>query len=173
MCMSQVHLRHSPLFQEAIHRRDIAQGLMDSARIVEDKIVRQGVIKERFVMDKVQVIVNEFFLERAVIPLDVGVGLGASGIDESVRDVVCAKTLLKLTQILRAIIGLPAFDGSRIDAFEALIKVVHIRTGQALVVQGERELKVPVNGREEVVFDAICNALDRVGEDMAELFGLA
>jgi len=59
---------------------------MGSLGIIEDEILRECVMKKLFIMDKIQVVIDELLLDRSVITFNVGVNLRAVRIGKEVRN---------------------------------------------------------------------------------------
>ena len=70
-----------------------------------------------------------------------------------------------------AVVSLPVFNGDGVDCAEAEVEILHIAARERLVVEGEGELELGVDGGEEEIFDSIGDALNGVGEDVAEIRG--
>ena len=64
---------------------------MGSFCIVVDEEVSQSVVEEGFVVNDVQVVINELFLKGAVVAFDEGVDFRASGVREEMGDAVGLK----------------------------------------------------------------------------------
>lgn len=142
---------------------------MRSLSIIEDQIICQSGIKERFVMNNIQMVINKFFLKGTVIPFDVGIDFRATGVREEVRDSIGFELIVKLSQVFRAIVRLPVFNGNGIDLFKAMVKIFHITAGQTFVVEGEDKLESGINGRKEVVFNSIGESLYSIREDVSTI----
>jgi hypothetical protein len=68
---------------------------VDSFCVVEDQVFGQFRVKQFFIMDAVQVIVDEVFLDGAVVSLHVSVNLGTPGIVD-LYSVLTHKILLRI-----------------------------------------------------------------------------
>ena len=69
---------------------------MRSKGIVIDKEISKSFVEERLVMDEVEVVVNELFLEGAVVAFNESVNFRAAGVREEMRDAVSLKLGMEL-----------------------------------------------------------------------------
>ena len=81
-------MRHTPFLDKVVYWSHLIERLMNSLGIVEDQIFCQVEMKQWFVMDDIQVVVNELFLERSVVALNDAVNLGTAGITKQMRDLL-------------------------------------------------------------------------------------
>jgi len=77
----------------------------------------------------IRVGISKLLLNSPVVPLDESVDLRASWINEKMRNLVFCQLLVKLPQVLSAIVCLPDNHFSRIDAFESKVKILHVSIG--------------------------------------------
>ena len=81
-------MRHTPFLDKVVNWGHLTKRLVNSLGIVEDQIFCQVEMKQWFVMNDVQVVVNELFLERSVVALNDAVNLGTSGITKQMRNLL-------------------------------------------------------------------------------------
>ena len=62
--------------------------MMGSLGVIKDKIVSQSVMEEGFVVNDVEVIIDELFLDGAVVAFDEAIDFRAVGIGEEMRDFI-------------------------------------------------------------------------------------
>lgn len=93
-------MRPTSFFDEIIDRGHFVERLMDSFRKIEEHIFSQMLMKERFIMDDVQMVINELFLDGPVIPLYDAVNPGAPWIDKQMGNLGLAEGLVELSKIL-------------------------------------------------------------------------
>ena len=77
-----------PFLDKVVNWGHLTKRLVNSLGIVEDQIFCQVEMKQWFVMNDVQVVVNELFLERSVVALNDAVNLGTSGITKQMRNLL-------------------------------------------------------------------------------------
>ena len=70
--------------------------MMRSLSVVKEQIVGQSFMEEGFVVDNVKVVIDELFLESAVVAFDEAVNFRAVGIGEEVRDFVSFELGVKI-----------------------------------------------------------------------------
>ncbi len=105
--------------------------------IIEDEIVGKLSVEEHLIIDGIEVVVNKLFLNRSIIPLNIGINLWTPGIGEEMEDLIFLQLFIKISKVLTTVIGLPYLDLSWIDRFESFIEVLHVSTVQLLVIQGQ------------------------------------
>ena len=81
-------MRHTPFLDKVVYWSHLPKRLVNSLGIVEDQIFCQVEVKQWFVMNDVQVVVNELFLERSVVALNDAVDFGTSGITKQMGDLL-------------------------------------------------------------------------------------
>ena len=57
---------------------------MNSLGVEKDEVVRKLLVENWFVVNEIEVVINELLLEGSVVPLDIGVNLGTPGIGKEV-----------------------------------------------------------------------------------------
>ncbi|MDI6745480.1 MAG: hypothetical protein QMD07_08920 [Thermodesulfovibrionales bacterium] len=73
---------------KVVYWSHLTKRLVNSLGIVEDQIFCQVEMKQWFVMNYVQVVVNELFLKRSVVALNDAVDFGTAGITKQMRDLL-------------------------------------------------------------------------------------
>ena len=132
---------------------------MRSLGVVEDQIVSQSFMEKRFVVDDVKMVIDELFLNGAVVAFDVGIDFRAMGIREEVRDAIGFQLVVELAQVFRSVVRLPMGNRGRIDLFKTEVEIFHVTTGEPFVIEGQDELGSGVNGAQEIVFDSVGESL--------------
>jgi len=170
-CISQGHMRHFGDLSQDLERGFKAQRMMGSQGVIKEQVIGQSLMEEGFIVDDVEVVIDELFLDGAVVAFDEGVDFRAVGVGEGVRDALGFEVGVEFAQVFWAVVGLPMFDGEGVDGFKAGVEVLHVAGGEGLVVQGEGKFEFGVDGGEEVIFAFIGPALNGIGEDVAEVLG--
>lgn len=60
-------MRHTSFFDEIVYRGHLIERLMDSFGEIEEHIVREMLVKERLIMNDIQVAIDELLLKCSVI----------------------------------------------------------------------------------------------------------
>ena len=81
-------MRHTPFLDKVADWSHLTKRLGNSLGIVEEQVFCEMRVKKRFVMDNIQVVVNELFLERPVVAQNNAVTLGTSGITKQMRNLL-------------------------------------------------------------------------------------
>ena len=76
-------MRHTSFFDEIVDRRHLIGSLMNSLGEIEEHILSKMLVKKRLVMNDIQMVIDEFLLDRPVIALNNAVDLRARGIDNT------------------------------------------------------------------------------------------
>src|SRR3989344_8351198 len=95
-CISQGHLRHFTFFDQILYRAFLIKRFMWSLCVVEYKVIRKPLVKDRFVVHYIKIMVYELFLNRPVVSFYVGVDLRAIRIGEVMRDALFFKLQTEL-----------------------------------------------------------------------------
>lgn len=102
---------------------------MNSPGEIEDHIFSKMLVKEGFIMDYIQVVIDELLPECSVTAFDNAVDLGTPRTDKQMRDIGFSECLIKCPEILSAVVRLPVFDLKRIQGAEPLAEVLHVPAG--------------------------------------------
>ena len=119
-------MRHTPFLDKVVNWSHLTKRLVHSLSIIEDQIFCRVEMKQWFVMNDVQVVVNELFLERSVVALNDAVDLGTSGITNQIGDLLLPRCCVEFPLILQTIIILPVLDRKWIEGPGPLVEVLHI-----------------------------------------------
>ena len=81
-------MRHFWILDAELQRGFEAQGMMGSLGVIKEEIIGQSVMEERFIVDNVEVVIDELFLESAVVTFDEAIDFRAIGVGEKMRDFI-------------------------------------------------------------------------------------
>ena len=90
-------MRHFGILDEELQRGFEAQGMMGSLGVIKDKIIGQSVVKEGFIVDDVEVVIDEFLLDGAIVAFDEAIDFRAVGIREEMRDFIRFELIIDFT----------------------------------------------------------------------------
>ena len=93
-------MRHSSFFNEIVEGRHFIEGLVNSLGQIEDHIFCEMLLKKRLIMDYIQMIVYEFFLDSSVVALNNTVDLRAPWIYKHMRNISLSECLIEVSKIL-------------------------------------------------------------------------
>ena len=94
-CISQAHLRQYPLLNEIVDGCFILQALMNPFSVVKDEIVCKLLVEEWFVVDQIEVIIDELLLDGPVVALNIGIDLETPRIGEEVGNAIALQSRIK------------------------------------------------------------------------------
>ena len=107
---------------------------MDPFCIVLNDIFCQSLVKADFVMDKVKIWINKFFLDCPVKPFHKAVCFRTMRIRKKMGNISFFKLLIKISQVFSSIIRLPVFNPTGIAAFKLMVEIFVVSAGLSFVV---------------------------------------
>ena len=93
-------MRHTSFFDEIVDRRHLIERFVNSLGEVEDHILCKTLMEKGFIMDNIQMVVDELLLDGPVIALNYAIDLGTSGIDKQMGDIGFSEGCFELTEVL-------------------------------------------------------------------------
>ena len=92
-------MRHASFFNEIVDWGHLIERLMNSFCKIEDNILSKVLMKERLIMDDVQMVVNELLLDGSVIALYNAIDLGAPRVDKQMGDIGLPESCFEVSEI--------------------------------------------------------------------------